>query len=82
MLILKTYLISKCNSELCFCILKINIWIQKVINWVQKWTFQFWISLFESKSWYFNFEIFNLNSEDLFDLKVDILVLIFFCNLN
>jgi len=35
------------NSKLLFCVLEINISIQKFIKWVLKWKFKFWILLFE-----------------------------------
>jgi len=35
----------------------------------------FWILLFESETWHFNFEICYLTSKNVFDLKFDIWIL-------
>jgi hypothetical protein len=51
------------NSKLLFWILKINISIEKSSNWDIKWTFQFWILLFESENWLFSSEVFYLISK-------------------
>ncbi len=63
------------NFKLLFWILKIITSSLKINNWVEKWTLQFWIFLFEYENWHFNSEIFYLNSKNFYDLKIDIWIL-------
>jgi hypothetical protein len=60
------------NFNLLFWIFKINTSSLNIINWVYKWTFQFWILLLESENWHYNSGNCYLNSKTLFDLKLDI----------